>query len=148
VDLLLATTESMDLDAPAALKDLTSGPRIVRKLLIVTAYIATLLLLPVAEKVYGCFCRCSLDATFLVLTLVPFRNGGMRTQAKLAVSPASIMGKLMVHLDLLTAPLHATYVETPLVAMVGTAWTFLLKARYTAKHTARTVSCTLRSAAE
>ena len=51
MDLLLATTESMGLDAPAALKDLTSGPRIVRKLLIVTAYIATMLLLPVAEKV-------------------------------------------------------------------------------------------------
>ena len=50
VQLLLAATETLDADAFAKVADRTAGPRVVRKLVIVVAYVTTWLGLTVSGK--------------------------------------------------------------------------------------------------
>ena len=60
VTLLLAATETADSTASAKLLDLTDGPRAVRKLVVVVAYISTWLMLPACGKVWFFACAATM----------------------------------------------------------------------------------------
>ena len=114
VRLLLTSTETATANASDTLMDPTDGPRSVRKLVVIVAYLSTWLMLPVNGKVRFPFPAppCTHPLT------MSERIWAGPLQTTLAVPPATVIGQLLEHLDTISAPLQLAYIEQPLVTMV------------------------------